>query len=158
MNALENTMIDGMLHVRWMIRRDLTDMIKIEQKTIGPKWNEKTFLETLRGRNCIGMVVEDQKKIVGFMIYELHKTKLTILKLTGCPLAVNTMIEKLKSKLSSHRRTRIDVVIPLKNRAFLRLFLQQNFRTIANYDDYYEEYESEAIEMEFKLAQDNLVE
>jgi ribosomal-protein-alanine N-acetyltransferase len=35
----------------------------------------------MRQRNCIGMVAEDDAQLVGFMIYELHKTRLYILNL-----------------------------------------------------------------------------
>ena len=51
-------------------------------------WSEEEFIRCLRQRNCIGMVAEHGERVVGFMIYELHKTRLHILNFAvadGCP-------------------------------------------------------------------------
>jgi len=57
------------------------------------------------------MVAEHDEKVVGFMIYELHKTRLHILNFAVAPqyrrLGIGRqMVTKLIGKLSSHRRTR----------------------------------------------------
>src|SRR5881397_3781501 len=100
------------VHIRWMIRRDMPEVLQTEQASFDFSWTEEDFLRCLRQRNCIGMVAEQGEKVVGFMIYELHKSKLHILDFAvhpehrrggiGCQMS-----EKLVSKLSSHRRTRI---------------------------------------------------
>lgn len=106
-------------HIRWMIRRDLPEVLNIEGDYFGD-WTEEDFLAVLRARNCIGMVADENQSydcpVIGFMIYELCKTKLHILK-----LAVDMkhrrrgvgrmMIEKLKGKLSTHRRSRMDIIV-----------------------------------------------
>src|SRR5439155_698350 len=81
----------------------------------------------LRQRNCIGMVAEQGEKVVGFMIYELHKAKLHILNFAvhpGCRrLGVGAqMVQKLISKLSSHRRTRITLEVRETNLGALLYF------------------------------------
>ena len=76
--AAEPTQTTG-IHIRWMIRRDMTDVLEIENASFEFPWNEDDFVRCLRQRNCIGMVVEQDDEIVGFMIYELYKTRLHIL-------------------------------------------------------------------------------
>src|SRR3981081_2891053 len=100
------------VHIRWMIRRDMPEVLQTEQQSFEFAWTEEDFLRCLRQRNCIGMVAEQGEKVVGFMIYELHKSKLHILNFAVQPAHRRSgvgaqMVAKLISKLSSHRRTRI---------------------------------------------------
>ena len=62
------------VHIRLMIRRDMTDVLQIESQAFEFPWTEEDFIRCLRQRNCIGMVAEHEDQVVGFMIYELHKT------------------------------------------------------------------------------------
>src|SRR5688572_2885179 len=70
---------DLQVHIRWMIRRDMADVLEIETSSFEFPWSEEDFIRCLRQRNCIGMVAERDDKVVGFMIYELHKTRLHVL-------------------------------------------------------------------------------
>lgn len=101
-------------HIRWMIRRDMPEVLQIEGESHAQPWTEDDFLRCLRQRNCIGMVAIDREsdRALGFMIYEIHKTRLHLLN-----IAVNysdrrrgigrAMIDKLVSKLSTQRRSRL---------------------------------------------------
>src|SRR5438105_12742357 len=73
------------VHIRWMIRRDMPEVLHTEQQSFEFPWTEEDFLRCLRQRNCIGMVAEQGEKVVGFMIYELHKAKLHILNFAVHP-------------------------------------------------------------------------
>ena len=73
------------VHIRWMIRRDMPEVLQTEQESFEFAWTEEDFLRCLRQRNCIGMVAEQGEKVVGFMIYELHKAKLHILNFAVHP-------------------------------------------------------------------------
>ena len=84
------------VHIRWMIRRDMPEVLQTEQESFEFAWTEEDFLRCLRQRNCIGMVAEQGEKVVGFMIYELHKTKLHILNFAVHP------------RLPPHRHRRAD--------------------------------------------------
>ena len=104
------------VHIRWMIRRDMPEVLNAEQLSFAYAWAEEDFLRCLRQRNCIGMVAEQGERVVGFMIYELHKAKLHILNFAVNPgyrrhgVGIQ-MVAKLVSKLSSHRRTRITLEV-----------------------------------------------
>jgi len=104
------------VHIRWMIRRDMPEVLQIEQDSHDYPWTEEDFLHCLRQRNCIGMVAELGEQVVGFMIYELHKSKLHILNFAVHPShrrkrVGHQMVQKLISKLSSHRRTCITLEV-----------------------------------------------
>lgn len=100
------------VHIRWMIRRDMPEVLAIEQTSYEYPWCEEEFLRVLRQRNCIGMVAEYGDRVVGFMIYELHKAKLQVLNFAVTPEfrrqgVGHQMVAKLVGKLSNQRRTRI---------------------------------------------------
>src|SRR6186713_2825625 len=100
------------VHIRWMIRRDMAEVLDIENDGFEFPWSEEDFIRCLRQRNCIGMVAEHDERVVGFMIYELHRTRLHVLNFAVSKgfsrRGVGTqMISKLVGKLSHQRRTRI---------------------------------------------------
>ena len=53
------------VHIRWMIRRDMPEVLQTEQLSFEYAWNEEDFLRCLRQRNCIGMVAEHGEKVEG---------------------------------------------------------------------------------------------
>ena len=73
------------VHIRWMIRRDMPEVLQTEQESFEFSWSEEDFLRCLRQRNCIGMVAEQGERVIGFMIYELHKQKLHIINFAVHP-------------------------------------------------------------------------
>ncbi len=100
------------VHIRWMIRRDMPEVLAIESSSFEYPWCEEEFLRVLRQRNCIGMVAEQGERVVGFMIYELHKSKLQVLNFAVAGECRrqgvgHQMVLKLVGKLSGHRRTKI---------------------------------------------------
>ena len=145
------------VHIRWMIRRDMPEVLHIEQQSFEYAWTEEDFLRCLRQRNCIGMVAEHGEKVVGFMIYELHKAKLHILN-----FAVHSgwrrasvgaqMVSKLISKLSSHRRTRISLEVRETNLAAQLFFQKQEFRAVRVLRAFYEDSGEDAFLMEFRFG------
>ncbi len=145
------------VHIRWMIRRDMPEVLQIEQQCFEFAWTEEDFLRCLRQRNCIGMVAEHGEKVVGFMIYELHKNKLHILNFavhsSWRRLAVgNQMVQKLISKLSSHRRTRITLEVRETNLAAQLFFRHEEFRAVRVLRTFYEDSGEDAFLMEYRFG------
>ena len=58
-----------------MIRRDMPEVLAVEQEAFEFPWLEEDFTRCLRQRNCIGMVAEADDSVVAFMIYELHRNR-----------------------------------------------------------------------------------
>ena len=147
------------VHIRWMIRRDMPEVLQTEQASFEYAWTEEDFLRCLRQRNCIGMVAEQGEKVVGFMIYELHKAKLHILNFAVHPSCRRSgvggqMIAKLVSKLSSHRRTAITLEVRETNLAAQLFFKAQGFRAVRVLRAYYEDSGEDAFLMQYSFAGD----
>ena len=159
MNQTEKVKDQARVHIRWMIRRDMPEVLQAEQLSFEYSWNEEDFLRCLRQRNCIGMVAEHGEKVVGFMIYELHKNKLHILNFAVHPawrrMAVGAqMVAKLISKLSSHRRTRITLEVRETNLCAQLFFQKQEFRASRVLRAFYEDSGEDAYLMEYRFGDD----
>jgi [ribosomal protein S18]-alanine N-acetyltransferase len=146
---------EARLHIRWMIRRDMAEVLEIENESFEFPWSEEEFIRCLRQRNCIGMVADCDDKVVGFMVYELHKTRLHILN-----FAVGRsrrrqgigrkMAGKLVGKLSAQRRTRIVLEVRETNLDAQIFFRAQGFRAVNVLRDFYEDTTEDAYLMQFR--------
>lgn len=144
------------VHIRWMIRRDMPDVLKAEQESFEYAWTEEDFLRCLRQRNCIGMVAEINDRVVGFMIYELHKSKLHILNFAVSPQVRrqkigSQMVTKLIGKLSSHKRCKITLAVRERNLAAQVFFRNQAFKAVKVLRNYYEDSGEDAFLMEYRV-------
>ena len=142
------------VHIRWMIRRDMPEVLEIETRSFEFPWSEEDFIRCLRLRNCIGMVAEHDQCVVGFMIYELHKTRLHVLNFAvnvkSRRLGVgNQMVEKLISKLSPQRRKRILLEVRETNLAAQLFFRSAGFRATTVLRDFYEDTTEDAYLMAY---------
>ena len=159
MNSGRTEKEQARVHIRWMIRRDMPEVLQAEQESFEFAWTEEDFLRCLRQRNCIGMVAERGEKVVGFMIYELHKSKLHIMNFAVSPSCRRVgigqqMVAKLISKLSSHRRTRITLEVRETNLVAQLFFRTQGFRAVRVLRSYYEDSGEDAFLMQYKFAGD----
>ncbi|MEX1223283.1 MAG: ribosomal protein S18-alanine N-acetyltransferase, partial [Pirellulales bacterium] len=141
-------------HIRWMIRRDMPEVLEIENSAFEFPWFEEDFIRCLRQRNCIGMVAEHDDRVVGFMIYELYKTRLHILN-----FAVSAdvrrrgvgsqMAQKLISKLSHQRRTKVLLEIRETNLDAQLFFRANGFKAVSVLRDYYDDTPEDAYLLEY---------
>lgn len=143
------------VHIRWMIRRDMPEVLDIEKTSFEFPWSEEDFIRCLRQRNCIGMVAEYQDQVVGFMIYELHKNQLHILNFAVRPDmrrsdVGNQMIQKLIGKLSHQRRNRIHLEVRETNLAAQLFFRRAGFQAVSVLRDYYDDTVEDAYIMQFR--------
>ncbi len=143
------------VHIRWMIRRDMPEVLEIERRSFEFPWSEEDFIRCLRQRNCIGMVAEHDEQVVGFMIYELHKSRLHILNFCVADDARRRgagtqMVDKLINKLSSQRRTRITLEVRETNLSAQLFFRECGFRAVSVLHSYYEDTPEDAYLMQFR--------
>ena len=143
------------IHVRWMIRRDMSEVIGIEQQAFEFPWSEEDFTRCLRQRNCIGMVAEVGDSVVAFMIYELHRTRLQVLNFavrrSHRRLAIGTqMMGKLFAKLSLERRDRILLEVRERNLPAQLFFRSLGYRAISVLKDFYEDSTEDAYLMQYQ--------
>jgi ribosomal-protein-alanine N-acetyltransferase len=149
------------IHVRWMIRRDMPEVTSIETESFSDPWCEEDFLRCLRQRNCIGMIAEytDQNRqdhVVGYMIYELHKSRLEVLNFAVHPryrrrsIGVR-MVAKLFSKLESHRRTCVTVTVRETILSALLFFKSQGFLATKIFRSLYEDTGEDGVHMRLSV-------
>ena len=145
-------------HIRWMIRRDMPEVLEIENASFEFPWTEKDFIRCLRERNVIGMVVECDERVVGFMIYELRRNVLEVLNFAVLPShrgqRVGTkMVEKLAGKLARQRRNTIRFAIRETNLAGQLFCKAMGFRAITVLHDQFEDTTDDAYLMVFRYGQ-----
>ena len=147
------------VHIRWMIRRDMPEVLAIEAGSFEFPWLEEDFIRCLRQRNCIGMVAEHDDRVVGFMIYELNKNRIQVLNFAVADeyrrRGVGTqMVAKLIGKLSAQRRTRIGLEVRETNLAAQLFFRQTGFRAVSVLRNFYEDTPEDAYAMQFRFRSD----
>ncbi len=143
------------VHIRWMIRRDMPEVLDIESESFEFPWLEEDFIRCLRQRNCIGMVAEHDDRVVGFMIYELHKTRIHVLNFSVASGyhrrgVGSQMVAKLIAKLSVQRRNRIILEVRETNLAAQLFFRENGFRAVSVLRSYYEDTPEDAYLMQYR--------
>ncbi len=144
------------VQIRWMIRRDMREVLRIERESFEFHWTEEDYLACLRQRNCIGMVAEIDNQVVGIMIYELHKSRLHILNFAVAERYRRTgigqqMLDKLIGKLSQQRRTRVTLEVRETNLPAQVFFRQSGFRATGVVRDHYADTNEDAYTMQYAL-------
>jgi ribosomal-protein-alanine N-acetyltransferase len=145
------------VHIRWMIRRDMPEVLAIEQQCFEFPWQEDDFIRCLRQRNCIGMVAEASERVVGFMVYELHKHRLHVLNFAVGDhfrrRAIGSqMAKKLISKLSYDRRSRIMLEVRETNLPAQLFFRSVGFRAVSVLRQFYEDTPEDAYLMQYRVS------
>ncbi len=145
------------VHIRWMIRRDMPSVLAIEQECFEFPWYEDDFVRCLRQRNCIGMVAEASERVVGFMIYELHKHRLHVLNFAVHEQfrrrgVGSQMAKKLITKLSHDRRSRVMLEVRETNLPAQLFFRTLGFRAVSVLRDYYEDTPEDAYVMQYRYS------
>lgn len=145
-------------HVRDLLRRDIWEVLAIDEQANAEPWTEGVFLSHLRDRETFGVVAENRSWIGGYMVYRLRRDRLELLRFgtypdAFAPVVGHALIERLKGKLRHARLPRIVTVVNERN-----LGLQQFYRSVGfkatgvlrgegtNGDDAYA--------MEYRLEQD----
>jgi ribosomal-protein-alanine N-acetyltransferase len=149
-------------HIRWMIRRDMPSVLAIESQSFEYSWTEDDFIRCLRQRNCIGMVAEQNDRIVGFMIYELHKSMLRILNFAVSPDARRSgigrqMVQRLIDKLSQQRRREIVLEVRETNVPAQLFFSNNGFRAVTVLRKHYDDTCEDAYYMRYCLTEDGTI-
>jgi len=132
-----------MVDIRFLIRRDMPEVLEIEQQFSDP-WTEDDFTASLMIRNVIGVVAEAKGLVLGYMIYELHKREFRVVSIAVYPqmhrLGIATqLIDKLAGKLNENAREKILLTVRESNLAGQLFFKRMGFRCVAithgDYDD-----------------------
>ena len=134
--------------IRWLIRRDMPEVMEIENRSFQVPCTEEDFLVCLRERNVIGTVYESANGLIhGFMIYELHKNTLRLLNFAVAPEVRRTgvgraMARRIMDKLSQQKRHWIVLETRESNLASQLFWSDCGFRAERIMDGYYDNGEA----------------
>lgn len=138
--ACEQTVKD-----RWCIRRDMPEVMTIEQACFGEHaWTEEDWLAHLRQRNTIAIVAEHQKTgaVVGYLAYELYPIRLEIIHLAIHPdwqrQGIGQMlVKRLQGKIDGHQRRFLLTATVEESNLAAQLFLaSQGFQAVGIWPDH----------------------
>lgn len=148
------TLAKSVAHIRWMIRRDMPEVLDIENESFEFPWVEDDFIRCLRQLNCIGMVAEREDRVVGYMFYELYENRIHMLNIAVSRDyrrrdVASQMIDKLIAKLSPNRRNHIVLEVRDTNFESQIFFRDIGFRAIGILRSHYEHTEDDSYQMTY---------
>lgn len=140
--------------VRWMVRRDMNEVLAIEEASFEFPWDADIFWQVSCQRETISMVAEMGRLVVGYVFYELNYNHLFIMNFAVHPdfrrrYVASTMLRKVISKINTTRRTHIDVEVRETNLVAQLCLRQNGFRAIKVLRDHYEETFDDAYLMRY---------
>lgn len=109
------------MDIRWLIRRDMPEVLRIESEAFDFPWDEDEFMRALQHKRVIALVAEENNKVIGYILYEFQDKRFAILNLAVSPNYImqgvaTALIEKLKAKLDSTRAGRNSIRARVRER------------------------------------------
>jgi ribosomal-protein-alanine N-acetyltransferase len=143
------------IYIRFLVRRDMPSVLAIEWDGFEFAWGKTEFVQCLRRRNCLGMVAVHEERVVGYMIYEFHKTRIHVLNFAVASElwrrgVGRQMADKVKAKLGG-ARTRITLELAESNLRGQLFWRSQGFRAEGVLPEFYEQYQTDAYAMSYRL-------
>jgi ribosomal-protein-alanine N-acetyltransferase len=140
-----------------MIRRDMPEVLDIEQQSLEFPWSEEDFVRCLRQRNHIGIVAESDDRVIGYLIYDRNrKDRIGIIKCAVHPRARRSgagskLVGYLTDKLS-HQRSATIVVDVSERRVPAQLFFRAcGFRAVEVVPEFFG-FGEDSCRMEYRYA------
>jgi ribosomal-protein-alanine N-acetyltransferase len=118
------------LRVRGLISPDIPAALEIERGSFVKPWTEDEFKRVLAHNNCVGIVAEAGKKVTGFVIYEMFRSKVRLLNVAVHPKHRrrgygSAMIAQIVGKLEMGRQESVVGEVCESNLP-VQLFLRHN--------------------------------
>lgn len=118
------------LTIRWMIRRDMCQVMEIEEASYSNPWSEREMVDYLKERCHIGQVACVGDNVAGFLLYDINAGSMRIDNISVDPAHRRNgigyaMVQKLIEKLKSKQKRKLETYVRESN-----LIGQQFFRAI----------------------------
>lgn len=109
-----------MFGIRWGIRRDLREILAIEDRCFEYPWSEEVFLGHMRHRDCVVLVADNEAGVLGYCMYYLHRNAIEIANLAVHPGyrfqgVGRRFLYQLQKGLHPNKRSRLFSVIWERN-------------------------------------------
>ncbi len=116
--------------IRWVLLRDMSDIVRIDNYHVWDRWSESTYNSLLRNGNVIGSAYEGQlasDPIRAFAVYTLQPNSLYLNRIAVSPESLRkglgrALVERLLGKLNASKRTRLIVDVPERNLTSQKFF------------------------------------
>jgi [ribosomal protein S18]-alanine N-acetyltransferase len=151
------------INQRWMIRRDMAEVLAIEAASREYPWSERDFLRRLGRKNCIGKVATcgeygtASHAVVGFALFLLgSRCDVRLINLAVDPVfrrcgAARGLVDHLKRKLDDRRPDRTVSAWVSETELPGLLFLRsQGFRATEVVRGHFTDSGEDAVVMEFR--------
>lgn len=144
--------------LRWLIGRDMPEVLGIEARAFPNAWTRDDFSACLKQRNCIGLVAEVNHQVTGYVVYEIHKSELHILNLAVDPEwhrhGIGTaMLQRVKDKLSQQRRSRLLLTVRETNLAAQKFFRRQGMYATEIVCGHFDDSDEDGYVMEYRVGE-----
>lgn len=132
------------MQIRWMIKKDMRDVLEIERASFNQPWNEEQFTEFLRQPNAVCMVAETWNEVIGYMAYTIHKDRLAVENFAVDPefrreTVGSRMVHRLKEKAEYQSRSRISLCVRERNLPAQKFWSSNGFKATGVIRDYYQD-------------------
>ena len=146
-------MLKGLL-IRWLVLKDVPEVLSLESRCFEFSWSENDFLVCLRQRNCIGMVAVVRDRVIGYMIYELHRNMLHVLTFATDPDyqrrgVGHALFDQLTNNITQQRRNCLRLDCRETNLAAQLFFKSQGCRCIEVLPHLYDDTDEDAYRFEY---------
>jgi [ribosomal protein S18]-alanine N-acetyltransferase len=143
------------LLIRWVIGRDLPEILAIEHESFDFPWREEDFIRRLEQRNCIGIVAEANDRIAGYMLYERNKRRVDLLSLAVDPKfrragVGKELVAMLIAKLS-HWHPLLSLSVRDSNLSAHLFFKSLGFRCVRVRHDFYDNSADDAYDFVYDI-------
>ena len=148
------------VQVRWLVRRDFSQVQAIEKMCFEFPWTSEEFLQCLHQPNCLGMVAQHEERVVGFVVYEMPKNRILITNIAVDPEfqrhgIARQMIQKIVSKMIYQQRHKVAIAIRETNLPALLCFRALGFRAATVLKNFYEEMDEDTYVLQYRLGKEH---
>jgi len=143
--------------MRWAKPIDIPAFTEIEELCFAYPWSAAEFKAHMKFRGCVSMAAEVDGKVIGYLIYQLSPSRISICNLAVAPEFQRhgygrQMIEWLKRKLTGRTGRRL-VTADLRERNVCGciFFRAVGFRCVNIFHGFYDETDESAYHFHFKV-------
>jgi [ribosomal protein S18]-alanine N-acetyltransferase len=139
----------------WTARRHMPDVLDIDRRSFEQSWDDAAFLDQLRQRNVISMSAVHGDRIVGFVVYRLHRTFIEVVRMAVAPEhrrrgVGSAILDKLAGKLNPHRRTAMEFIVRESNLDACRFLRHNGVRAVEVLRGHFDD--EDGYRMEYRLT------
>ena len=149
------------VQVRWMVRRDFSQVLAIEEMCFEFPWTSEEFIQCLQQPNCLGMVAELDDQVVGFIVYETPKSRILVTNIAVKPEfqrhgIARQMVQRLVSKMIYQQRNKVAVAIRETNLSALLCFRALGFKAATVLKNFYEDQNEDTYVLQYRLGKEHI--